>query len=189
MRPFTLPNLLTFGRLVALPFLIMAILDGRHGTALLIFLAGALSDIADGYLARHFGMGSPLGAYLDPIADKLFLVSTFVVFALPSTPSKIHIPIWLLVLTVFRDITILLVSLVMFLALDIRNFPPSPLGKATTFVEISSLVAILLANVNRLPVVVAEICFYTSASLILASGVHYIWRTSSRTRPNADPSR
>ena len=79
----------------------------------------------DGYVARHFGMGSPLGAYLDPIVDKLFLISSFVVFALPGTPSDVHVPIWLLVMTIFRDVLILVISLVMFLALGIREFPPS----------------------------------------------------------------
>ena len=103
LRPWTLPNFLTFARLASLPFLIMAILGGRHGVALVIFLAAAITDIVDGYVARRFGMGSPLGAWLDPIVDKFFLVSTFVVFALPSTPTSLHIPIWLLVLTIFRD--------------------------------------------------------------------------------------
>ena len=88
LRPWTLPNFLTFARLASLPFLIMAILDGRHGVALAIFLVAAITDIVDGYVARRFAMGSPLGAWLDPIVDKLFLVSTFVVFALPVDPDR-----------------------------------------------------------------------------------------------------
>ena len=111
LRPWTLPNFLTLTRLAALPFLIVSILQGRHGTALVIFLVASITDIVDGYLARRFAMGSPLGAYLDPIADKLFLVSTFVVFTIPSTPSKIHIPVWLLVITIFRDVFILVIAL------------------------------------------------------------------------------
>jgi cardiolipin synthase len=180
LRPWTLPNFLTFARLASLPFLIVAILDGRHWSAFLIFLAAAITDIVDGYLARRFGMGSPLGAYLDPIADKLFLVSSFVVFALPSTPSVIHIPIWLLVLTIFRDVYILIICLVAFLALDIRSFPPSPLGKATTFLEISTVVAILLANVGRMPVIVAKVGFDVVAVFAVASGLHYSWRASNQ---------
>jgi cardiolipin synthase len=189
LRPFTLPNLLTFLRLVALPFLVVAILEGRHRAALAIFLAAAVTDIVDGYLARHFGMASPLGAYLDPIADKLFLVSSFVVFALRSTPSQIHVPIWLLVLTIFRDVLILVVCLVMFLALDIRDFPPSILGKLTTFSEISAIVAILLTNVGALPGSVARTCFGVVAILAVASGLHYVFRAShglaSHRKPEA----
>lgn len=178
LRPWTLPNLLTFLRLVALPFLVVAILEGRHATALAIFLVAAITDIVDGYLARHFAMGSPLGAYLDPIADKLFLVSSFVVFALPGTPSEIHVPIWLLVLTIFRDVLILVVALVMYLALGIRDFPPSILGKLTTFSEVCTIVAILLVNVDALPVAVARVFFWVVLVLTLASGFHYIWRSS-----------
>ncbi len=178
LRPWTLPNLLTFLRLVALPFLVMTILDGRHGLALVIFLVAAITDIVDGYLARHFGMGSPLGAYLDPIADKLFLISSFVVFALRATPSVVHVPIWLLVLTIFRDVLILVISLVMYLALDIREFPPSVLGKLTTFSEICTIVAILLANVGALPVLVARAFFYVVSALTVGSGLHYVLRAS-----------
>jgi cardiolipin synthase len=178
LRPWTLPNLLTFLRLVSLPFLVMTILEGRHGLALVIFLAAAITDIVDGYLARHFGMGSPLGAYLDPIADKLFLVSSFVVFALRATPSVIHVPIWLLVLTIFRDVLILVISLVMYLALGIREFPPSVLGKLTTFSEICTIVAILLVNVGALPVFVARGFFYVVSALAVGSGLHYVLRSS-----------
>lgn len=176
LRPWTLPNFLTFARLVALPFLVMAILGGRAWTALAIFLTAAVTDIVDGYVARTFGMGSPLGALLDPIADKLFLVSSFVVFALPGTPTSVRIPIWLLVLTIFRDVFILVICLVLFLALGIRSFPPSILGKLTTFLEISTVTAILLVNVKRLDPVVATVCMWLVAIFATISGLHYSWR-------------
>lgn len=176
LRPWTLPNFLTFARLVALPFLVMAILGGRAWAALVIFLAAAITDIVDGYVARRFAMGSPLGAWLDPIADKLFLLSSFVVFALPGTPTSVRIPIWLLVLTIFRDVFILVICLVLFLALEIRSFPPSILGKLTTFLEISTVTAILLANVQRIDPVVATVCMWLVAAFTIASGLHYSWR-------------
>ncbi|MEO8054493.1 MAG: CDP-alcohol phosphatidyltransferase family protein [Acidobacteriota bacterium] len=176
LRPWTLPNFLTFARLVALPFLVMAILGGRAWTALAIFLTAAVTDIVDGYVARRFGMGSPLGAWLDPIADKLFLVSSFVVFALPGTPTAVRIPMWLLVLTIFRDVFILVICLVLFLALGIRSFPPSILGKLTTFLEISTVTAILLVNVKRLDPVVATVCMWLVAAFATISGLHYSWR-------------
>ena len=143
---------------------------------LAIFLTAAVTDIVDGYVARRFGMGSPLGAWLDPIADKLFLVSTFVVFALPGTPTTVRIPVWLLVLTIFRDLYILVTCLVLFLALGIRSFPPSILGKLTTFLEISTVTAILLANVKRLQPVVATVCMWLVAVFATVSALHYTWR-------------
>ena len=179
LRPWTLPNLLTFARLVALPFLINAILEGQHAQAFAIFFAMAVSDFVDGYLARHFGMASPLGALLDPIADKLFLVSTFIVFAMKSTPSNIHIPLWLVLLTVARDVLIVAVALVMALGLGIKSFPPTFLGKANTFAEISTVVAILMNNIDRMPGWVAGVCFTVTPLLTIASGVHYVFRASA----------
>jgi cardiolipin synthase len=180
LRPWTLPNFLTFARLAALPFLVVAILDGRIWAALVIFLAAAVTDIVDGYIARTFAMGSPLGAWLDPIVDKLFLVSSFVVFALPGTPTAVRIPIWLLVITIFRDVFILVICLVLFLALGIRSFPPSVLGKLTTFLEISTVTAILLVNVKRLDPTVATVCMWLVAVFATASGLHYSWRVVTK---------
>jgi cardiolipin synthase (CMP-forming) len=185
LRPFTLPNLLTVGRLATLPFLIAAILSGRHAVALIIFLVASITDIVDGYLARHFGMASQLGAYLDPIADKLFLVSTFVVFALPGTPSKIRIPLWLLVILIVRDVALLIAGLVMLLAMKVRQFPPSPLGKAATFFEISTIVAIFLANIDLMSPVVAHVGFGVVAVCVLTSGAHYVWRAKWLPREEA----
>ncbi len=179
LRPWTLPNLLTFARLVALPFLINAIVEGQHMQAFAIFFAMAVSDFVDGYLARHFGMASPLGALLDPIADKLFLVSTFIVFTMKSTPSNIHIPLWLVLLTVARDVLIVVVALVMALGLGIKSFPPTFLGKANTFAEISTVVAILMNNIDRMPAWVADVCFVATLLLTIASGVHYVFRASA----------
>lgn len=179
LRPWTLPNLLTFARLVALPFLIIAIVEGQHMQAFLIFFAAAVTDFVDGFLARHFGMASPLGALLDPIADKLFLVSTFIVFALKSTPTNIHIPLWLVLMTVCRDLLIVVVALVMAVGLGIRSFPPSFLGKANTFAEISTVVAILMNNIGRMPAWVAETCFVVTLALTVASGIQYTFRASA----------
>lgn len=179
LRPWTLPNLLTFARLVALPFLINAIVEGEHGQAFAIFFAAAVSDFVDGFLARHFGMASPLGALLDPIADKLFLVSTFIVYAMKSTPSNVHVPLWLVLLTVARDVLIVVVALVMALSLGIKSFPPTFLGKANTFAEISTIVAIMMNNIDRMPAWVADACFTATLLLTIASGVHYVFRASS----------
>ena len=190
LRPWTLPNLLTFARLVALPFLITAILEGRHGQAFGIFFAAAVTDFVDGFLARNFGMASPLGALLDPLADKLFLVSSFIVFALPSTPTAIHIPLWLVILTATRDLLIVVVALVMALGLGIKAFPPSFLGKANTFAEFSTVVAIMMNNIGRMPVWVAHACFTVTFVLTIASGLNYVFRTSTtlaRTTGNPAP--
>lgn len=181
LRPFTIPNLLTLARLVSLPFLIVMIRRDAHGAALGIFLAASLTDIIDGYLARRFGMGSPLGAILDPIADKLFCISTLFVLALPSTPSTIHVPLPLLVLVVVRDVLLVIAGLVLYFGFHVRNFPPLPLGKATTFFEIATVVAILLNNIHAMPAWVAYGGFWLIGTCTLASGVQYVLRV--RTLP------
>ena len=185
LRPWTLPNLLTLARLGALPFIILAILDGRQDTAVVIFLAAAVTDLLDGFVARRFGMTSPLGAYLDPITDKLFLISTYVACALPSTPGLVHIPLWLVILTISRDVLILLVALLMYLVLDVRSFPPSPLGKATTFVEISLVVAVLLVNLGLLPRAFTDVGVTVVAFFTVSSGLHYTWRVANLASPRS----
>lgn len=181
LRPFTIPNLLTVARLVSLPFLLMAIRRDAHMVALGIFLAASITDIIDGYLARRFGMSSRLGAYLDPLADKLFCLSTLTVLALTSTPTTIRVPVGLLILVIARDVLMVLAGLVLFFGFRVRRFPPLPLGKATTFFEIATVVAILLNNVKAMPSWVAFGGFWLIGICSLASGAQYVTRV--RTLP------
>ena len=126
-RIFTVPNQLTFLRLAFLPFFIIAIKYDRYGLALWILLAGGISDALDGLLARRLNQKTTLGAYLDPIADKLLLSSSYVVLAL-----KGKIGWWLAILVLGRDVLILVACAVILLAAGYRSFlPPSIWGKAS----------------------------------------------------------
>ena len=98
------------------PFFLLSIAEGRFGIALGLFVAAGISDGVDGYLARRFKMNSALGAYLDPIADKLLLMSSYLFLAIPSYPAAVKIPVWLAVLVISRDILLLLVALLLILA-------------------------------------------------------------------------
>src|SRR5271154_5873359 len=138
-RIFTVPNQLTFLRLAFLPFFIIAIKYDRYGLALWILLAGGLSDALDGLLARQLNQKTTLGAYLDPIADKLLLSSSYVVLAL-----KGKIGWWLAILVLGRDVLILVACAVILLAAGYRLFPPSIWGKATTMCEILLVVIVLV---------------------------------------------
>src|SRR5271163_2669943 len=138
-RIFTVPNQLTFLRLAFLPFFIIAIKYDRYGLALWILLAGGLSDALDGLLARQLNQKTTLGAYLDPIADKLLLSSSYVVLAL-----KGKIGWWLAILVLGRDVLILVACAVILLTVGYRPFPPSIWGKANTFFELSLLVLVLV---------------------------------------------
>ena len=98
----TIPNYITIFRFILVPFIVMALLSGYVGAALIGFVVAGVSDGIDGFIARRYNQGSELGAYLDPIADKLLLVSLFVVLGFVK-----ELPVWLVVIVVSRDIFII----------------------------------------------------------------------------------
>src|SRR5882672_1491588 len=130
-RVFTVPNQLTFLRLGFLPFFITLLFYEQYSWALLILILAALTDGMDGLLARSLNQKTALGAYLDPIADKLLLSSSFVVLALEG-----QIPRWLTILVIGRDVLILTTATVILLVSGYRQFPPSIFGKIATVTQI-----------------------------------------------------
>lgn len=136
----TIPNYITILRLLLVPFVIWAMLTGHELTALLGFVTAGVSDGVDGYIARRYDMKSELGAYLDPVADKLLLVSVFIVLAYQEM-----LPIWLVAMVVFRDG--LIVSAVMLSTVMGNPVKMHPLfvSKANTATQIA-LAALVLAN-------------------------------------------
>jgi len=169
-RIFTVPNQLTFLRLAFLPFFIIAIKYGHWRTALAILIAAGVSDGLDGLLARGLDQKTPLGAYLDPIADKLLLSSSYFVLAL-----KAKVPWWLTILVLGRDLLLLVACAVILTTVGYRPFPPSIWGKAATFFEIVLIVLVLLEAVwnEQALWVVRESCTYLVASFVIISGLHY----------------
>src|SRR5258708_12974531 len=130
-RIWTVPNQITFLRLGFLPIFLMFIAYDRYRWALLVLVVSGLSDGIDGLLARSLNQRSALGAYLDPIADKLLLSSSFVLLAF-----KKQLAWWLTILVFSRDVLILIVAVVILLTSGYRPFPPSIYGKLTTASEI-----------------------------------------------------
>jgi cardiolipin synthase len=169
-RILTVPNQLTFLRLAFLPFFVIAIHYERYALALGILLLAGVSDGLDGWLARGLNQKTPLGAYLDPIADKLLLSSSYFVLALNG-----RIDWWLTILVLGRDVLILIACAAILLTVGYRPFPPSFGGKATTFVEILWIVAVLVTAVRGvdLPRGVREVCGFLVAALVMISGLHY----------------
>jgi cardiolipin synthase len=167
------PNLVTLIRLVLTPFLLAAILRRQHFRALVIFAAAAATDAVDGALARGFGWSTPVGAYLDPIADKVLLSGVYLALALTG-----DIPIWLVGVIFGRDLMILAGSGVVLLCTRLRRFPPSAWGKACTFVQILTAVAWMARNVTHSGVVetLARALLWPTAAITLWSGIHYGWR-------------
>jgi cardiolipin synthase (CMP-forming) len=169
-RILTVPNELTFLRLAFLPFFVMAIKYDRYDLALGILIAAGISDGLDGLLARTLNQKTPLGAYLDPIADKLLLSSSYLALAL-----KGKLAWWLAIMVLGRDVLILVACAVILVVAGFRSFPPSIWGKATTFFEILLVVIVLVLAVFNWPFLptAQEFCRYIVAVLVMVSGVHY----------------
>ncbi|MBZ5501338.1 MAG: CDP-alcohol phosphatidyltransferase family protein [Acidobacteriia bacterium] len=177
-RIFTVPNQLTLLRLAFLPFFVIAIEYEHYALALGILVAAGISDGLDGLLARELNQKTPLGAYLDPIADKLLLSSSYVVLAL-----KAKISWWLAILVLSRDVLLLAASAVILVTIGYRPFPPSVWGKATTFFEILLIVLVLVVavwNVNGALWIARWVCGFLVAALVMISGVHYAVVVSHR---------
>jgi cardiolipin synthase (CMP-forming) len=169
-RIWTVPNQITLLRLGFLPLFIVSISYEHYRWALVILLIAGLSDAIDGLLARSLNQRSSLGAYLDPIADKLLLSSSFVILAF-----KHEIAMWLMIFVLSRDVIILVVAVVILLISGYRPFPPSILGKAATFFQIVMIFAVVLgaAYPSAHLSTINYILMYTVATLTVVSAVHY----------------
>lgn len=183
----TIPNLLSLLRMALVPVFIIAVRYGEPKKALLIFLFAGITDALDGFIARIAKQQSLLGTYLDPIADKLLLTSAWVVLAIPNLAQTAPVPLWVTILVISRDLLIVIVALVLYLALGVRKFPPTVISKVTTVVQVTTVVVVLIAGIAakealRLAVALdflADFFIYLTAALTLASGLYYVYRSSS----------
>ncbi len=167
---FTVPNQLTLLRLVFIPFFLVSIYLDRYLWALVLLSAAAVTDMLDGLLARQLNQKSALGAYLDPIADKLMLSSSFFLLAL-----KGKIVWWLAILVLARDVLILVTAAVIVAVAGYRPLPPSIYGKATTLAQILLVVVAIAYPVLewRILDLIEMPMAITAAGLTIYSGVHY----------------
>ncbi len=175
MTALTPANQLTLLRMLLIPALVILVLYGYLGWALFVFATAGLTDGLDGLIARWSGQKTSLGAWLDPMADKLLLVSTFVVLTLPGLGLVNRLPVWLTVLIISRDIVIVLTVAIVNLAIGRRTFPPSVFGKIATATYIVTAVVVMFFNYRGYRSVVVDVCVYASLVVTLVSGLHYIW--------------
>jgi len=171
-----LPNLITLLRILLVAPLIWALLDGAYGTALALFLVAAGSDGLDGFLARHFGWQSQLGAMLDPVADKLLLVALYVSLGVIG-----FTPWWLVLAVVARDLLIMGGALAYRLLVGRLDMAPTLLSKLNTVLQLTLvLVAILARGLGWLPHWSADLLIYAVAASTVLSGIHYVATWSRR---------
>jgi cardiolipin synthase len=179
----TVANQMTIIRMVMIPLLITLVLSNHPAWALGVFVAAGLTDALDGLIARRYRQISPLGTFLDPMADKLLLTACFIILSIPDHPQSIpefavanHIPVFLTIVTISRDVFIVIIALVMHLAAGVTRFTPTILGKMTTVTQIVTIGIVLLLNALGIegPIVVAGFSWLTLA-MTIASGLHYIY--------------
>jgi cardiolipin synthase len=172
MTALTPANQLTILRMVLIPVLALLVIYEELGWAFAVFVVAAITDALDGILARR-GQKTELGAWLDPVADKLLVATLFIVLTLPLPHLVQRIPIWLTVLVLSRDVGIVATVAVVNLAVGPRTFRPSIFGKAATAAFLVTGVVTLWTNYTRTPSMLVPALAWLSVALTVVSALHY----------------
>lgn len=176
--PLTIANLLTILRLILIPVFVTALFYQRFIWALVVFLAAAVTDGLDGLVARSFNQKTQLGEILDPMADKLLLVTAFITLSFPQFTLTAPVPFWLTATTISRDVFIVLGALVINMTTGFSSFRPSLPGKINTFVQIVMIVFFLTANAFHFVSKYLPIAYYATLLMAVFSGIHYIFHVN-----------
>ena len=180
----TAPNQLTLLRMIFLPFIIINLVKHDFKWALALFILAGLTDGLDGLLARRMHQQTVLGQYLDPIADKLLMSTLFLVLSIERM-----IP-WKYTVVVFsRDVSILLISGVLFMIAGLRDFRPSLFGKANTFAQVAAIFFVLLLLIEPVRWVwIARTTFLRATFIFtIVSAVHYAFLVQHRLHVHGPP--
>jgi cardiolipin synthase len=172
----TTANQLTILRIVFVPLFIILLAYKELGWAFATFVIAGVTDVLDGIIARRFGQKTSIGAALDPIADKLMMTSSIVILSLPQMEFHNTVPRWLMIVIIFRDVFIVVVSLTVVLSIGWRVFRPSIYGKASTVMQVLTVLLVLFANWQHVVVPELTIVFYMTGLMTAFSGIHYLVR-------------
>jgi cardiolipin synthase (CMP-forming) len=175
---WTYANQLTILRMVFVPCFVLLLIYGHPKSATVVFLLAGITDGLDGLLARKLQQKTTLGSFLDPAADKILLTAAFITLTVPSLPLALHIPAWLTVLTISRDVLISVSVLVIHLQTHHIEFPPSALGKCNTAFQLLTVGVCLVGNFEEgITFAVFPYVKYLTLTFTLASGLHYSYRS------------
>lgn len=171
MKVSQLPNLITVSRIALAPVLILLLKDQQYAAALAVFLVAGASDALDGWIAKRFKLVTRLGSILDPLADKILLVSSYVMLTVLD-----QLPFWLTLSVVFRDLLIVSGYLAYTSMVGPVKMSPSNLSKFNTLMQIALIFALLVQLAVPLSYpLLTEALFYIVFTTTVASGVHYVW--------------
>ncbi|MDH5435426.1 MAG: CDP-alcohol phosphatidyltransferase family protein [Gammaproteobacteria bacterium] len=171
-----LPNLISIVRIILVVPIVYTLIKGMYDMALTLFVIAGISDGVDGFLAKHFGWVTRLGGILDPLADKILLISCYVVLGWQG-----DIPVWLVAAVIIRDVIIVTGGIVYHFKIEVVEALPSIISKINTFMQIIVVVAVMVNHgLWDMPSIMLAMLFYITLVTTLASGFDYVWRWSAR---------
>jgi cardiolipin synthase len=183
MRARDLPNLITAFRFLLVPPVVWLLLNDRSAAALVVFGVAGASDGIDGYLAKRFNWSSHLGALLDPLADKLLLVCSFVTLGYLG-----WIPYWLVALVILRDLVIVAGAVSYHYFVEQLVAEPSWASKLNTVAQILLVLAVMFTHgIHELPASWIDTLFYSVLLTTIWSGVGYVWTWGHRAWHKREP--
>ncbi|MGD8847585.1 MAG: CDP-alcohol phosphatidyltransferase family protein [Desulfobacteraceae bacterium] len=166
----SIPNILTLARILLTPLFVILLLRDLFPMALLVFAVAGISDGLDGLIARYMNQRTALGAYLDPAADKLLLISSFIALAVLGI-----IPSWISVIVIARDVIILLGLAILMLTEKKYEVSPTLVSKCTTTVQILTVLVTLYDPTHLKVALLHPVLLWSTAILTTLSGLHYIY--------------
>ena len=165
MGVLNLPNTITIARIVIIPLFITAVIYKRYDYALYLFVIAALTDALDGLIARLTNQKTVFGTFLDPLADKFLLVTSFILFSMNG-----WLPKWLTITVISRDIIVIIGWVLIYLTTHISNVQPTITGKAAIAMQLIVLCYVLLTiNIVSLPKM-PDVLILVTAALTIISG-------------------
>ncbi|MBI4822768.1 MAG: CDP-diacylglycerol--glycerol-3-phosphate 3-phosphatidyltransferase [Nitrospirae bacterium] len=180
MGILNLPNTLTVFRIILIPVFVTAVIYERYTSALYLFLVASLTDVMDGLIARLKGQKTLLGTFLDPLADKFLLVTSFILFSYYG-----FVPGWLTIMVISRDIIVTIGWILLYMTTHTQKVEPSTLGKLSIAMQFILLCYVLIDINYPLSLEIKDALIWTTASFTVLSGLHYIYRELKKTGERA----
>jgi len=163
------PNILTITRIIMTPIIVYMVLSEQAWLALALMVVAGITDMLDGAIARYFNQRTTVGAYLDPMADKIMLISLFITLFMID-----QVPLFVFLAVIFRDLVIVLGAITYEIVTRRLTMQPSFISKATTFMQIIYVVLLLLNMAMIIPTELLQTAMWLTFILTCTSGLHYL---------------
>jgi cardiolipin synthase len=182
-RLLSVPNVLTLTRIIMTPVIVYMVLTDQAWIAVALMVAAGITDMLDGAVARYFNQRTTVGAYLDPLADKVMLVSLFVTLFIVE-----QVPLFMFLAVIFRDAIILFGAIAYEIVTRRLSMQPSMVSKATTFMQIVYIALLLLNMAMPIADFWTDITMWAAFALTCASGIHYlvIWTNKAVSQEQSE---